>query len=115
MIKDETYNGYPNYETWVVKLWIDNDQSEQEYWLENTRERLNYAAETDSIATHEKHATYDLAEYLKNEFTEGFFETFQIHSDTNNVYIDLMLHELGNVDWLTIARHLIEDASEVLS
>jgi len=22
----QTYNGYANYETWLVSVWIDNDQ-----------------------------------------------------------------------------------------
>ena len=46
-----TYNGWRNYETWVTKLWIDNDQSEEEYWLEEA-ERYSKAS--------------DLAERLKD-------------------------------------------------
>jgi hypothetical protein len=26
------YNGYPNYETWAIKLWIDNEKSSQDAW-----------------------------------------------------------------------------------
>jgi hypothetical protein len=25
--KDARYNGWTNYETWAVKLWIDNDEA----------------------------------------------------------------------------------------
>jgi hypothetical protein len=28
------YNGWTNYETWLVKLWLDNDQWSQEAMLE---------------------------------------------------------------------------------
>jgi len=34
---DGKYNGWANYETWLAKLWIDNDQGSQEYWAETTR------------------------------------------------------------------------------
>ncbi len=29
---DNRYNGWTNYETWAVSLWIDNDQATQMYW-----------------------------------------------------------------------------------
>lgn len=27
MSNDKTYNGWTNYETWLVNLWIQNDQA----------------------------------------------------------------------------------------
>jgi len=37
MTKNE-YNGWTNYETWLVKLWQDNDQGELEYWQKQSEE-----------------------------------------------------------------------------
>jgi len=34
-ITDQTYNGWTNYETWTVVLWIDNDESIQDYICNN--------------------------------------------------------------------------------
>jgi hypothetical protein len=34
-LTDQTYNGWTNYETWNVVLWIENDESIQEYIQEN--------------------------------------------------------------------------------
>lgn len=31
---DTTYNGWTNYETWLAKLWMDNDEDTQGYWSE---------------------------------------------------------------------------------
>ena len=50
-----TYNGWKNYETWAAALWIDNDSSSYDYWLE--------AAENTNSAS-------DLADQMKAEFEE---------------------------------------------
>ena len=34
-LTDTTYNGWTNYETWNVVLWIENDESIQEYIQQN--------------------------------------------------------------------------------
>ena len=40
MNKNE-YNGWVNYETWLVNLWMDNDQGSQEMWREHARESID--------------------------------------------------------------------------
>ena len=34
MEKEGTYNGYTNYETWAVALWMDNDQGSYAHYRE---------------------------------------------------------------------------------
>lgn len=33
----EEYNGWPNYQTWNVMLWLDNDESAYRYYVERVR------------------------------------------------------------------------------
>ena len=40
MNKNE-YSGWFNYETWLVNLWMDNDQGSQEMWREHARESID--------------------------------------------------------------------------
>lgn len=89
---DTSYNGWTNYETWVIKLWIDNEQHDQERWLE--------AAKTaESIGT--------LADQMKDEYEESMPETV-------GVWSDLLTAALGEVSWYEIAEHLQEEAKENL-
>jgi len=36
-----SYNGWTNYETWVVKLWLDNERGDQEMMEEIVRENTD--------------------------------------------------------------------------
>lgn len=86
------YNGWTNYETWVLKLWIDNEQSSQEYWLEE-------AKTAESTGT--------LADQMKDEYEEAMPET-------TGVWSDLLTSALGEVNWYEIAEHLQEEVKENL-
>lgn len=94
-MNDTTYNGWTNYETWVTKLWIDNDQGSQEYWTETAQWLAATRDKDDTIAA--------LAAQLENEHDEGIPETV-------GVYADLLQRALGMVDWYEIALALIDDA-----
>ena len=86
----ETYQGWTNYETWLIKLWIDNEQSSQNYWLE--------AAKTADNPT-------ELADQLKDEY-EGAMP------ELNGVWYDLLATSIGEVDWYEIAESLIDEVEE---
>ena len=45
---NKEYNGWYNYETWLVNLWMDNDQAEHEYWREVARECIELFIATDT-------------------------------------------------------------------
>jgi hypothetical protein len=97
------YNGWTNYETWLVKLWIDNDRGEQEYWLER------------AVEAHEKHVQGDIspvfriADELKNSFTDQAANM----ADITGFWSDLIGAALSSVDWREIAQSMLDDAEEM--
>jgi SOS response regulatory protein OraA/RecX len=102
------YNGWANYETWAVKLWLDNDQDTQEYWHDAAREAL--AQPNDSgVLNDAEHARYTLAERLKDEHEEQNPLQELRHP---SVYSDLLAAALGSVDWSEIAQSLLDDIGE---
>lgn len=94
------YNGYTNKPTWVVSLWINNDQGLQQAVLEAAQDYVKSDAES---------AQYDLADWLKNEFSD---EQNPIYADAS-MYSDLLNWALAYVDWDELAEHFIEAAKEI--
>ena len=91
------YNGWTNYETWLVKLWIDNDRSEQEYWLERA---------TDCQS--KDNPSYRLADELKNCFTDA-----RIDLPLTGLMADMIGAAFSSVNWDEIALSLTQDTEEI--
>ena len=102
------YNGWTNYETWVVNLWISNEQSTYCYWREQARMHRENARECSQVQggiwTECKAATFNLADQLKEEITEGGASRVE-----PSMYSDLVLAALGEVNWEEIADSWLED------
>lgn len=90
------YNGWTNYETWVVKLWIDNEEDVSTWWLERAE-----AAESAK----------ELADELE-ETHRNFFSDEYGAGRAASVYSDLMNSALDEVNWREIAEVLLEEAKD---
>jgi len=61
-----TYNGWTNYETWDVALWLGDEEPSYRYWIQASEECWEEAAACDAF-TREERAVYNLAERLKTD------------------------------------------------
>lgn len=106
MREDAKYNGWTNYETWLIKLWMDNEQGSNEYWEEMALECMTDAIDDESDAEGVKDsARNDLAERIQNEH-ETFVDELLPKA---GFATDLMSASLGRVDWREIAEHYVDD------
>ena len=81
-----SYNGFSNYETWLVCLWIDSEEGSYHYWL----------GQAEGLTAGE------LADRLKDEHLENL-------PVTSGIYCDLLTSALNAVDWLEAAEHILQD------
>lgn len=100
-MSNATYNGWTNYETWAVNLWLDNDEGSQDFWREQAQECWDEAAPT-SYSTREENAVRHLSDRLKDYHEEA-------RPEVDGMYGDLIDAALGAVNWREIAKHYVED------
>lgn len=87
------YNGWTNYETWCVNLWLTNEPNDLD---ERAREHLE-ASDFDKGS-----ATSDLADELKTDHEE-------LMPEVTGVFADLLTSALGEVNWHEIAAHFVDE------
>lgn len=91
----EGYNGWTNYPTWAVALWLGND--------EETQRDVEHIAAAWNILTRDEGGT--LSE-LADEIARYVDELTEIESVRQQASLasDLLGAALGNVDWHALAR-----------
>ena len=88
------YNGWANYETWCVHLWLTNEEGSYRYWREEAGRHRKKSGE-DASGT--------LAEQLKSELEEAS------PIEEASLFSDLLNAALGEVDWFEVADAFLED------
>jgi len=115
MSKDERYNGWANYETWCVHLWLSNEEGSYRYWREEAERHRGEAPGDPSvqrgILTVEEASRYTLGEAIKESF-----ETFHPFRGEHlpepmeaSVYGDLLDSALSEVRWSDVAEAFLEE------
>jgi hypothetical protein len=94
-MENKTYNGWTNYETWAVKLWMDNEEGSYNYWLDEAKQAIRHGKDKDD-------AIYNLSQTLKECHEEALPELKGFASDLLNA-------AMSEVDWREIAESLVND------
>lgn len=102
-MNDNKYNGWTNYETWNVALWLDNDEGSCGYWAEQAD------------------AAVERADKDKDEAVERVGR--QLQQEVNDsapdlgasCFADLLSAAMSEVNWYEIAEHYVSEALERVS
>lgn len=113
---DSRYNGWTNYETWNVNLWMTNDEGSSEHWAEKAQDAYD-SAESDQHFTREERATITLSESLKDDYEDQWQDILESAGSnhyrlSSSMWADLMGAALSEVNWHEIAEHLMDDCDK---
>lgn len=102
------HEGWSNWPTWAVNLWLTNDEGSHEYWTQVAREVL-VESEANAAGTSSPdptgirlEAARDLAERMRTELDE------QSPDLGATLWADLLAFALGEVDWHELATSWLE-------
>jgi len=108
--EDNRYNGWTNYETWAVALWIDNDYGSHTYWRQEAARHVKDSPKCqmvrDGLWTTNEAARFSLADQLKEETTDAAPDM------EPSVYSDLLRAAFDSVNWSEVAQNLLDDLKE---
>ena len=108
-MKDETYNGWTNRETWAWNLLVSNDQYLQEHFVEvlvaeRKARREKFFVETEATMK------YVVGDWLQNAFDELIYD-FQDNGEVAGCESELVLRrEIGSlwrIDWDELGGHYV--------
>lgn len=102
-----SYNGWTNYETWNVALWIDNEEGTYHEAREKTQ--AAYDA-TDEDLSHEERCQ-EAARDLSNELEEWVKETM-LPDLGASFAADLLGAAVSEINWYELAEHWLSEVDE---
>ena len=101
------YNGYTNYETWNVALWLNNEYGDYQYWtarVNELKEERNNPDFSHRYWTAKEYAKFTLADEIKEYVEDG-----NPLADNASMFSDLLGAALSSVDWNEVAEGFLED------
>lgn len=98
-----SYNGWENYETWCVNLWLSNDEG----LYEQTRDMaINYIPDEDD------ETGYNRDEAVDSLADEICLNVNALAPETGGLFRDLLTTALDRVNWQEIAHAWLDEAVE---
>lgn len=102
-MSDKTYNGWSTRQTWLVKLWMDNEEGTYQFFQDQARYWLR------------KHDPTDVFDPTVRRFAESIKSYHEDALDLIHLKgfaADLMTSAMSEVNWEEIANALLEDEKE---
>jgi hypothetical protein len=113
MTTETGYNGWKNYETWVIALWLDNEHHTYNLMRELATEAINevliegndFVFDGENQKELIQKASFKLSDTIKNYIEENN----PLAETEASVYGDLLKSAIAQADFTEIAEHYLEE------
>ena len=99
-MRDETYNGWSNRETWAWNLLVSNDQYLEEHFVEVC---VNARRQTVDLNV----TKYRVGDWLKNAFNELIYDFQDNNEHESELVLRREIGSLWRINWSEIGEHYI--------
>lgn len=99
----ERYNGWSNYQTWNVHLWLSNDENAYRAWRRSAAECWEAADPEPSFGTRSDEARRTLADRIRDSVVDDHPLV-----DSPSMYSDCLTFVLQGVEWEAVADAFLE-------
>ena len=105
-MKDETYNGWTNRETWAWNLLVSNDEYLQEHFVEvlvaeRKARREKFYVETEATMKHV------VGGWLKDAFDELIYDFQDNNQHESELVLRREIGSLWRIDWAELGEHYV--------
>ena len=98
-MSDKKYNGWSNYETWLVNGWFESCEHGYGMLRQFAKDSIRC---TELHGRDRDHAVYECSKMIQNEVEERMPEL-------DGMFADLLNSALSEVAWYEIAEHIVGD------
>ncbi len=106
--EDQRYNGWTNYETWAVNLWLTNEEPTYKYCRGLARRAATDALDCEQVRERIWTAE-DAKKFLLADQIKEFVAEMNPLADQASMFSDLTNAALSEVDWHEIAEAFLEE------
>lgn len=103
----KTYNGWTNYETWCMNLWLSNEEPSYRYWLEAAEQAAKDAPNSNEVKQGILRPDASAVRALADQMCEEIHSAEKLKD--SDFCTDLLLAALAEVDWEEIAQSFLAD------
>ncbi len=103
------YNGWSNYETWLVATWLDNEQETYHLWRDHAKDAVINALDENADLRHTKAELVLQAITMLSQQLSTWLEEQNPLQGQANVFCDLLNAALSEVNEWEVAQHYLED------
>lgn len=91
-----SYNGYPNYDTWLMNLQMEEE-------LQSVVTEM--ADDKDPLISD----GYELGKYLRDYVQDVQYQLYPDMQDRHDVFVDLIRAAFREINWTYLANHYLEN------
>lgn len=110
--QDQRYNGWANYPTWAVELWLSNDEGLYEQAREMAQDAFDAAPDDQNVSegvwTVEQAMRFNLADAFRKWVETVALAPMDNPEAFTGMTGDLVQYALGEVDWEEIAASWLD-------